>query len=53
MIAGLLRVFIGGSLSRAVVSVVSMLRVCIGMMAMLSGACVRGHLRETQRRAAR
>jgi len=53
MIAGLLRVFIGGSLSRAVMSVMSVLSVCIGMMTMLSGACVRGHLRETQRRAAR
>ena len=52
MIASLLRVFIGGSLPRAVVSVVSLLRVCIGMMAMLSGACVRGHLREAQRHAA-
>jgi len=53
MIASLLRVLIGGSLPRAVVSVVSLLRVCIGMMVMLSGARVRGHLRETQRRAAR
>ena len=52
MIARLLRVFIEGNLSRAMVSVVSVLRVCIGMMAMLSGACVRRHLREAQRRAA-
>jgi len=52
MIAGLLRVFIGGSLSRAVMSVMSVLRVCIGIMAMRSGACVRRHLREAQRHAA-
>ena len=52
MIAGPLRVFIGGRLRRAVMSVVSVRRVCMGMMATLSGACVRGLLREAQRHAA-
>jgi hypothetical protein len=53
MIVGLLRVFIGGNLSRAVVRIVPVSGVRIGMMTMLFGACVRGHLRETQRHAAR